>query len=92
MKEDDHHDLQPVWTSDGRFQALKQATTVPLLLTTEQLLVRVGILSTAWQFCGFQQTQNLIFAELTPHVWVEHCDYILGDHFSDLISQGGRRS
>ena len=78
-EEDEHHNLQPVWTADGRFQTLKRATTVPLPTSTEEFRTRINILASAWQFCSYQQTQNLIFTNLSPQVWVEHSDYILGE-------------
>ena len=47
-KEDEHQDLQPVWTPDGRLKTLKQSTTVPLPATTEELRARINTLAVAW--------------------------------------------
>ena len=86
-KEDEHHELQPVWTPDGKFKAIRQATSVPLPVTTEELRGRINLLGAAWQFCSFQQAQNPIFKDLSPQAWVEHCDYILGEEVRELVAK-----
>eukprot|EP00974_Lingulodinium_polyedra_P055771 5363680-Lingulodinium_polyedra.AAC.1 len=46
-------------------------------------------MGTAWQFAAFQQTSALYLKDLSPQLWVEYVDYLLGDFVFGLEAKDG---
>ena len=88
LREDDNRELRPVWDLNGSMKAMKAQSTVALPQDPEQLRMRISLMSTAWVFTAFQQTDNRALQNLTPFVFNEYLDYLLGEHVWGLTAKG----
>jgi hypothetical protein len=57
---------------------VKTTSTVPLPSGSEQLRERITLLGTAWMFVGLKHSHREYLRDLSPQVWVEYLDYLLG--------------
>jgi len=72
--------LKAVWDSAGNLKAIKSSNTIPLPHSAEELRARITLLGRAWAFVGFQQTNCDYLKGVTPQLWQEYLDYLLGEH------------
>ena len=79
--------LKAVWDVGGGIKAVKSQAKVPMPTNSEELRARLGVLGTAWMFAAFQQTNCNYLVNLTPQLWQEYLDYLLGDHVALLCSR-----
>ena len=87
-REDEASELRPVWDVNGSLKAMKASVSVALPKDTEELRARLALLGTAWLMVGFQQTANPLLKGLTPFVFGEYVDHLLGPHIWGLASRG----
>ena len=86
---DDHEPelLKAMWDPSGGLKAVKSAVTVAMPTNSEELRSRITVLGTAWMFAGFQQTSCRYLAGLSPQLWQEYLDYLLGDYVHLLAAR-----
>ena len=88
--EDEPDTLRTVWDASGELKAVKVSSTVPLPSGSEELRTRIVLLGTAWQFVAFQHTHREYLKKLTPQVFQEYLDYLLGEFVWGLHAKDGR--
>lgn len=86
VKEDDPDAMRTEWKPDGQLRAIRVGTKVPLPKTSEELRRRIGLIGTAYIYAKFQQVHKAYLKDVTPQIFNEHVDYILGDHVLGLAA------
>ena len=88
LEEDDPDALRTEWTSTMQLRAVRIGTKVSLPRDPEELRKRIALLGTTWIFMSFQQTHKFYFKGLTPQVFNEYLEYLLGDFVLKLTAHG----
>ena len=88
VEEDDPDMLRTEWKPDGQLRAVRVGTKVSLPVGPEELRKRLALLGTTLMFAGYQQAHKAYLQGLTPQVFVEYVEYLLGDHVWKLASRG----
>ena len=88
--EDEPDTLRTIWDAAGELKAVKVSSTVPFPNTPEELRKRIVLLGTAWQFVAFQHTHREYLKELSPQIFQEYLDYLLGEFVWGLRAKDGR--
>ena len=88
MAEDDPDALKTEWKPDGQLRAVRVGTKVSLPKGPEDLRKRIALLGTTLIFTGFQQVHKRYLQGLSPQVFLEYIEYLLGDHVWKLAAQG----
>jgi hypothetical protein len=88
VEEDDPDMLRTEWKPDGQLRAVRVGTKVSLPVGPEELRKRLALLGTTLMFAGYQQAHKAYLQGLTPQVFVEYVEYLLGDHVLKLASRG----
>ena len=87
LREDNRDGMVPVWDQSGVLKSMRTRPTVPLPQNSEELRIRLGILGgAAWVMCGMSQTRNPLLADLSPDLFSEYADYLLGEHVWGLTA------
>ena len=86
-REDDAHELRPVWDSAGNLKAMKSATSIALPRNYEELRARLALLGTSWVLASYSQTANVLVKGLRPFLFSEYADYLLGKHVWGLTAK-----
>ena len=79
--------LKAIWDPSGSLKAIRTAPTAPLPRDPEELRSRLMLLGTAYQMVAYQQTSCAVLQNLTPHLWLEYLDYLLGDFVLRLYAK-----
>jgi len=87
-EEDDPDALRTEWRPDGQLRAVRIGTKVSLPKSPEELRKRLALLGTTLIFAGLQQKHKAYLKGLTPQVFVEYVEYLLGDHVWGLAAKG----
>jgi len=87
-EEDDPDALRTEWRPDGQLRAVRIGTKVSLPKTPEQLRARLALLGTTLMFAAVQQKHKTYLKGLSPQVFVDYVDYLLGDHVLGLAAKG----
>lgn len=85
--EDDAEVLHPVWTAQGTMELKRGTPTVAEPTNPEQLRKRLQLLGVAWAFCAFRHTNRPWLAGLTPQLWLDYAEYLLGEHVHGLVAK-----
>ena len=86
--EDDPDMLRTEWKPDGQLRAVRIGTKVSLPKGPEDLRKRLALLGTTLLFAGYQQVHKSYLKGLTPQVFVDYVEYLLGDYVWKLASRG----
>ena len=89
-EEEDPDSLKTVWSVAGELKAVKVSSKVPLPADTEALRHRIVLLGTAWMFVASHQTNRSSLMGLTPQLFQEYLQYLLGDFVLGMILRDGR--
>jgi len=87
-EEDDPDALRTEWRPDGQLRAVRIGTKVSLPKTPEELRKRLALLGTALIFASMQQKHKTYLRGLSPQVFVEYVEYLLGEHVWGLAAKG----
>ena len=87
LDEDNSDLLQTVFAKDGTLRAVKTSNSVPLPSGPEQLREKITLLGTAWLFMGTKHAQRPYFQDLSPQVFNEYLDYLLGEFCFKLVAK-----
>jgi hypothetical protein len=90
QQEDDPDTLKTVWSVGGELKAVKVGAKVSLPTNPEALRQRITLLGTAWMFIATHQTNRAYLAAITPQLFQEYLDYLLGDHVYGLVANDAR--
>ena len=88
--EDEPDTLRTVWDASGQLKAMKVSSTVPLPSGPEELRMRIVLMGTAWQFVAFQHTHREYLKGLTPQIFQNYLDYLLGEFVWGLHAKDGK--
>ena len=88
--EDDPDSLRTVWSTGGELRAVKVGAKSVLPSNPEELRKRITLMGIAWQFVAFQQTHRDCLKELSPQLFQEYLDYLLGDFVCGMCAQDSR--
>ena len=88
VEEDDPDMLRTEWKPDGQLRAVRIGTKVSLPKGPEDLRKRLARLGTTLLFAGYQQVHKTYLKGLTPQVFVDDVEYLLGDYVWKLASRG----
>ncbi|CAK0879748.1 unnamed protein product [Prorocentrum cordatum] len=66
---------------------MKASATVALPKDAEELRTRLSLLGRAWTFVGFQQPNCTWLRGLSPQVFQDYLDHLLGPYVSKLYSR-----
>jgi hypothetical protein len=84
QREDDPDTLKTVWSIGGELKAVKVGSRASLPTTPEELRQRITLLGTAWIFVASHQTNRVYLEGITPQLFQEYLDYLLGVHVHGL--------
>jgi uncharacterized membrane protein YgcG len=84
QNDDDPDTLKTVWSVGGELKAVKVGSRVSLPTTPEALRQRITLLGTAWIFVASHQTNRVYLEGITPQLFQEYLDYLLGVHVHGL--------
>ena len=88
VDEDDPDMLRTEFRPDGQLRAVRVGTKVSLPKTPEELRKRLALLGTTLMFAGYQQVHKSYLRGLTPQVFVDYVEYLLGDYVWKLAARG----
>jgi hypothetical protein len=87
-EEDEPGSINPVWAANGQLTAMKVSTKVNLPADTEGFRKRLALLGTAWCFVATHQAGRGILRGITPALFKEYTEYLLGDYVLGLTAHG----
>ena len=87
-KEDNKDGMMPVFDVTGVFKSLKTKSTVPMPANSEELRSRLHIMAASWVMVAAQQTHNPTIRDVTPTVFSQYADYLLGERVWKLAARG----
>lgn len=67
------------WDTSGNLKAVRAPTSVPLPAGTEELRARLQLLGHGWMFAGLAQPTCAVLHGVTPQLWQEYLEYVLGE-------------
>ncbi len=79
--------MKAIFDSDGSIKAIKTATTVPLPRDAEELRKRINLLGRGWMFVGAQQSSCVYLKDLSPQLFQDYLDYLLGPYVLQLAAR-----
>ena len=77
--EDDQEILKPIWDVTGNFKAVKVSSRTSFPKNTEDLRYRLSLMGSAWVFVRFAHPGRTVLKEVTPQLFVEYANYLLGE-------------
>lgn len=80
-------ELQTILDKDNVYRATRIGRTVPLPTNPEQLRKRITIMGTAWMMVGTAHSTRGYLKGITPQIFVNYCDYLLGEDVMGLITE-----
>ena len=89
-EEDEPDSMKTVWGPGGELRALKISAKVPLPSDTESFRHRIILLGTAWLFISFHQTNRSSLLGLSPQLFQQYLQYLLGEYVHGLLLRDGR--
>ena len=78
VNEDEGEVLRTVWDASGNLKAIKVGNTILLPSNPEELRRRVVVVGNAWIFVGVAQSNRAYLKGITPQIFQEYLDYLLG--------------
>jgi hypothetical protein len=87
-EEDEPDSMRTVWGVGGELKAMKVTAKVPLPSDTEMLRHRIILLGTAWMFTSSHQTSRGSLAGITPQLFQQYLQYLLGEFVLGMINKG----
>jgi hypothetical protein len=87
-EEDEPDSMRTVWGVGGELKAMKVNAKVPLPSDTEMLRHRIILLGTAWMFTSSHQTSRSSLAGITPQLFQQYLQYLLGEFVLGMINKG----
>ena len=87
VNEDEGEVLRTVWDASGNLKAIKVGNTIPLPSNPEELRRRVAM-GNAWIFVGVAHSSRAYLKGITPQIFQEYLDYLLGENAMGLVPKG----
>lgn len=84
---DDSEVLVPVWDKEGSLKVRRGELSVPAPINPEQLRRRVVLCGTAWIMVALKHNDRAWLDNLTPQLFQEYLDYLLGDFVWLLVAR-----
>ena len=76
--------LKTVLDPEGNVKAVKAKATIPLPTDTESFRTRITLLGTSWVMVSLAQPGTAVLQGLTPQLFNEYLDYLLGEQVLQL--------
>ena len=87
MENDDTEHLDTIMDKSGCFNVVKASISLPLPKDSEELRERITLMGTMWMFISLKNSQCTYLKGLTPQLWVDYQNYLLGEHVSKLTAK-----
>ena len=88
VNEDEGEVLRTVWDTSGNLKAITVGSTIPLPSNPEELRIRVVVMGNAWIFVSVAHSNRAYLKGVTPQIFQEYLDYLLGENVMGLVAKG----
>jgi hypothetical protein len=88
-EDEDPEVLLPVWDASGNLKIKRGSATLPMPANPETLRRRMGIWGVSWMFAAVRHTNRAWLEGITPQLFNDYLDYLLGDYVWGLVAKDG---
>eukprot|EP00971_Amphidinium_carterae_P340708 6479159-Amphidinium_carterae.1 len=86
MEDSDEHSLTATFDASGHLRVTKQKLKMGVPTNSEELRARLRLEMNAWLFLATKFVSKVWLRDITPKVWLDFIDYILGESVMRLAA------